>query len=142
MSYTKRKGILTHFCLFSVNYSQETQYLDVYTNSHMALQLVDSTKLSKAGTGWYKTALKYMNCFAEISCHYKRFEIPPFGGVVFASDLLHAGVANSGRCCTMRGFCQFQGNPSLGFKLVDTVVSKLHHPMEVDHQENICLMVR
>lgn len=107
----------------------------------MALQLVDSTKASKAGMDGYGTALKYMNRFTAI-CHYEKYEIPPFGGVVFASDLLHAGVANTGRCCTMRGFCQFQGSVSLGFKLVDTVVSKLHHPKELDHRENVCLMVR
>lgn len=115
----------------------------MYTRSHLALQLVDSFSkpANKSGLDGYTISLKYMNTFAQV-CEYVKYTIPPFGGVVFASDILHAGVANPGTHCTMRGFCQFQGSDSLGFKLVDVVVSKLHIPRGNDDQDNVSLMVR
>lgn len=112
----------------------------------MALQLVDAFAAAdiQTGTSNHATAVKYMNKYAAL-CEYKKFLIPPFGGVVFASDILHAGVENHASCCTMRGFCQFQGNMFLGFNMVETVISKIHHPPSVirsQDRENICLMVR
>ena len=107
------------------------------------MQLVDSVSWMQKGTKKYAMALKYMNQFAD-SCEYVKCEIPAYGGVVFASDILHAGVANPGNCSTMRGFCQFQGSTLNEFKLVETGTSKLHIPKTTtrEDRQNICLMVR
>jgi hypothetical protein len=52
-------------------------------------------------------------------CHYKKAEIPPFGGIVFASDILHGGDSNKREDDnhTFRGFCMFQGDESIFPKL-------------------------
>ena len=105
---------------------------------------------STSGGATYDIGMKYLDSYSKI-CQYVRYEIPPYGGVVFSSDMLHAGVENTKMHCTMRGFCQFQGDVSLGYKLVDTVsklfhtskqkVSKFIRSQETDAQENICLTV-
>jgi hypothetical protein len=51
--------------------------------------------------------------FVSDVCRYKKAEIPPFGGIVFASDILHAGDANNTDLHTLRGFCKFQGHASI-----------------------------
>ena len=112
----------------AVNYTKEEQFLDVYTNSHEALQVVDSWSAGIiAPHNGYDLAMHHLDMFADKVCQYKRVTIPAFGGVVFASDMLHAGVENQYDFCTMRVFCQLQGNVSLSYKLVDSI-SKLYHP--------------